>query len=103
MIKVCINVTSHALYPLPLSQTVTPSRTPSPLERDVLYGRPHMIPLTLQSISSCHHIPCWKAVKVEPFLSRDITCDSAISLELSVKQPNMSIFFHSPEKHEAFF
>ena len=26
--------------PLPLSQTVTPSRTPSPLERDVLYGRP---------------------------------------------------------------
>ena len=23
-----------------LSQTVTPSRTPSPLERDVLYGRP---------------------------------------------------------------
>src|SRR6218665_4078153 len=34
------NVTSHALGPLPLSQTVTPSRTPSPLERDVLYGRP---------------------------------------------------------------
>ena len=30
-----------ALDPLPLSQTVTPSRTPSPpLERDVLYGRP---------------------------------------------------------------
>jgi len=27
------------LTPLPLSQTVTP-RTPSPLERDVLYGRP---------------------------------------------------------------
>jgi len=26
--------------PLPLSQTVTPFRTPSPLERDVLYGRP---------------------------------------------------------------
>jgi len=24
----------------PLSQTVTPSRTPSLLERDVLYGRP---------------------------------------------------------------
>ena len=24
----------------PLLQTVTPSRTPSPLERDVLYGRP---------------------------------------------------------------
>jgi len=34
----CISVTSHALDPLPLSQTVTPSRTP--LERDVLYGRP---------------------------------------------------------------
>ena len=29
-----------SLSPLPLSQTVTPSRTPSPLERDVLYGRP---------------------------------------------------------------
>ena len=27
----CISVTSHALDPLPLSQTVTPSRTPSPL------------------------------------------------------------------------
>ena len=25
---------------LPLSQTVTSTRTPSPLERDVLYGRP---------------------------------------------------------------
>ena len=33
-------MTSHALDPLPLSQTVTPTRTPSPLERDVLYGRP---------------------------------------------------------------
>ena len=33
-------MTSHALGPLPLSQTVTPSRTHSPLERDVLYGRP---------------------------------------------------------------
>src|SRR6218665_1867374 len=38
--KKCISVTSHALYPSPLSQTVTPSRTPPPLERDVLYGRP---------------------------------------------------------------
>src|SRR6218665_2892654 len=28
------------LTPLPLSQTVTPSRTPSPIERDVLYGWP---------------------------------------------------------------
>ena len=35
-----ISVTSQALDPLPLSQTVTPFRTPSPLERDVLYGRP---------------------------------------------------------------
>src|SRR6218665_283437 len=35
------SVTSHALDPLPLSQAITPSRTPSnPLERDVLYGRP---------------------------------------------------------------
>ena len=34
------SVTSHDLYPLPLSQTVTLSQTPSPLERDILYGRP---------------------------------------------------------------
>src|SRR6218665_708750 len=34
----CKSVTSHALGPPPLAQTVTPSRTP--LERDVLYGRP---------------------------------------------------------------
>ena len=40
MIKICISVTSHALD-TPLSQAVTPSRTPLPLERDVLYGRPH--------------------------------------------------------------
>ena len=33
------SVTSHALGPLSLSQTVTPYRTTSPLERDVLYGR----------------------------------------------------------------
>src|SRR6218665_3626093 len=30
MIKICISVMSHALDPLPLSQTVTPSRTPYP-------------------------------------------------------------------------
>src|SRR6218665_1411910 len=34
------SVTSQALDPLPLSQTDTPSWTPYPLERDVLYGRP---------------------------------------------------------------
>ena len=34
------SVTSHNLYPLSLSQTVTLSQTPSPLERDILYGRP---------------------------------------------------------------
>src|SRR6218665_1849687 len=33
------NVTC-CLTPPPLSQTVTPSRNPFPLERDVLYGRP---------------------------------------------------------------
>ena len=38
MIKKVISVTSHALDPLP--QTVTLSRNPYPLERDVLYGRP---------------------------------------------------------------
>ena len=37
------SVTSHDFYPpppLPLSQTVTLSQTPPPLERDILYGRP---------------------------------------------------------------
>ena len=33
-------MTSHALNSPLLSQTVTPSRTLSPIERDVLYGRP---------------------------------------------------------------
>jgi len=28
------------LDPSPMSQTVTPSRTPCPVERDILYGRP---------------------------------------------------------------
>ena len=41
MIKICISVTSRALDP----QTVTLSRTPSPLEHDVLYGRP-LIPIS---------------------------------------------------------
>ena len=40
MIRNFISVTSHALDPLPLSQTVTHSWTPCPLERDILYGRP---------------------------------------------------------------
>jgi len=44
MIQKFISVTSHALDISPLSQTVTPSRTPSPLERDVLYGRPPISP-----------------------------------------------------------
>ena len=47
--KKFISVTSHALYPLPLSQTVTPSRTPPPcVHRDVLYGRP---PKAIQTTS----------------------------------------------------
>ena len=36
------SVTSHNLYPPPLSQTVTLSQTPPPLERDIFYGRPPM-------------------------------------------------------------
>ena len=35
------SVTSRTyLYSAPLSQTVPLSQTPSPLERDILYGRP---------------------------------------------------------------
>ena len=42
MIKMFISVTSPALDLLPLSQTVTHSRTPSPssVTCDILYGRP---------------------------------------------------------------
>jgi len=40
MINFFISVTSHALDALPLLQTVTPSWTPCPLERDIFYGRP---------------------------------------------------------------
>src|SRR6218665_265160 len=40
MIKICISVTSHAFNPLsPVTNCHTFS-DPSPLERDVLYGRP---------------------------------------------------------------
>ena len=35
------SVTSHDLYPLPCHKLSTLSQTPSPLERDILYGRPH--------------------------------------------------------------
>src|SRR6218665_324514 len=59
MIKICISVTSHALDHLPLSQTVTPSRIPSPLERDVLYGRPPILyegSIALASIITTHLI-----------------------------------------------
>src|SRR6218665_3911831 len=41
MIKICISVTSHALDPLPLSQTVTPSRTPSPSSVTYFMDGPH--------------------------------------------------------------
>jgi len=40
MIQKFISVTSMLLTLCSLSQTVTPSRTPSPLERDVLHERP---------------------------------------------------------------
>src|SRR6218665_2582069 len=43
-------------------------------------------------------LACWKTVEGEPFLSQDTTRDSAISLELPVKQPYEHIL-HSPEKH----
>src|SRR6218665_2089277 len=45
MIKKCISVTSHALDPLPLSQTVTPSRTPSPSSVTYFMDSPlHLVP-----------------------------------------------------------
>ena len=46
------SVMSHALGLPPLSQTLTPSRTPSLLlERDVLYGRPPILTLSRVLIS----------------------------------------------------
>jgi len=62
------------LDPLPLSQTVTPSRTPSPLERDVLYGR-HISPyfLFLQNL-------LWDArgrpLLPTPFLKNTLSLDA---------------------------
>src|SRR6218665_3031778 len=40
MIKICISVTSYALDPLPPVTNCHIFLDPSPLERDVLYGRP---------------------------------------------------------------
>src|SRR6218665_1532306 len=61
----------------PLSQTVTPSRTPSPLERDVLYGRPLVLTkveelITYAMISSSAYVVLMKIIlpsmkqKLEP-------------------------------------
>src|SRR6218665_1505922 len=47
------------LTPRPLSQTVTPSRTPSPLERDVLYGRPHIITMTINTAHASIYATAW--------------------------------------------
>ena len=44
------------LTPSPLSQTVTLSRTPSPFERDVLYGRPPI------GILNSHGIIIWSSL-----------------------------------------
>jgi len=40
MIEQIISVTSHASDPLPLSQTITPSRTPPPRARRTLWTGP---------------------------------------------------------------
>ena len=40
MMKICISVTSHALVPPPPVTNCHIFSDPSPLERDVLYGRP---------------------------------------------------------------
>ena len=55
--------------PPPLSQTFTPSRTPSPLERDVLYGRPHIgIHVTCFLFQlKVNLVTCWRDLQVPPF------------------------------------
>ena len=51
------SVTSHDLDPpLPPSQTVTLSQTPSPLERDILYGRPLLCNCVIDSRNACSFI-----------------------------------------------
>ena len=47
MIKICIRVTSRALNPPPLSQTVTPSRTPSPSSVTYFMDGPKVLILDL--------------------------------------------------------
>ena len=62
------SVTSHNLYPLPLSQTVTLSQTPGlpPLERDILYGRLHVGTVTGQYVT--HDLitsPCYELMSCD--------------------------------------
>ena len=55
MYEIFFKVWRHmTLDPLPMSQTVTSSRTLSPLERDVLYGRPRNACLSIMSIILMH-------------------------------------------------
>ena len=49
MTKICIRVTSHALDPLPLSQTVTPSRTPSPSSATYFMDGPYAVMKEIQN------------------------------------------------------
>ena len=61
MTKKFTSVTSHALDPSPLSQTVTPSRTPS----SVLYGRP---------LTAClRNVTTVRAIVKDPTILFDIT------------------------------
>ena len=94
------------LNPLPLSQTVTHSRTPSPLERDVLYGRPPIRKHTLQRKVRLNNFNFnfrlhmydrkFKSVKshaLDPPLSKTVTPS-----QTSPKTPIVTYFMDSPYK-----
>src|SRR6218665_3217692 len=59
MITKCISVTSHALGPLPWSQTVTPTRTPSPSSVTYFMDGPQVKPTPLDLRSSSRPKPTY--------------------------------------------
>src|SRR6218665_844222 len=100
MIKMCISVTSQALDPLPLSQTVTPSRIPFPLEHDVLYGRP----LSLMHVGHRHldrsvldTVPVGSQIWPGTFTEQWSQSLTSIALSLDCIDPYIHFKFSCPQ------
>ena len=63
--------------PHPLSQTVTPSRTPSPLERGVLYGRPLRLEISFSALISERNLYFIKVSAEKPIIRVTISTEAA--------------------------